>query len=165
MLYSLSVPAPALIWAVNEPLRSGRQPHGAQRARRRGLSRTVSRVERSAEHQSSLNDLHALATRFRQRLDATQSEQWLMLEEAWLAHTERSSRTYYNAGFRCGVEWSARSRAARSQAARRLPSPGARSAAGAEAGSVIAVEVEAAITAGADCLAALARLLLAAAKR
>lgn len=168
MPYSLSVSAPALIWAVKDPLRIGRQPQSARRARRRGLSKTVSRVERSAEHRSSLNALHALATRFRQGLDATQSEQWLMLEEALLAHTERSSRTYYNAGFRCGVEWSARSRAARSQVARRLPSAGACSAArgaGAEAASVIRVEVEAAIAAGADCLAALARLLLAASKR
>ena len=74
MSYSLSVPASALIWAVNDPGRLGRQPQSARRARRRGLSRTVARVERSAEHQSSLNELHALAARLRQGLDAAQSE-------------------------------------------------------------------------------------------
>ena len=162
-----------MVWAVNEHPRRERQPQGARRARRRGLSRTVSRVERSAAYRRSLHELHALATGFQHGLDAAQREQWLALEEVLLAHFERSSRGYFNAGFRCGVDWSARAQAPRSEAA---PSfGGARSwqsstrarSASSEAGaaSAIGAEAEAAVTAGADCLIALARLLLAIARR
>jgi hypothetical protein len=162
MPYSLSAPAGALVWAVNEPVRLARHPRGSRRARRRGLSSTVSRVERSAEYRRSLSTLHELATRLQQGLDTPQREQWLVLEEAWLAHSERLSHVYYHAGFRCGVEWNSRSRAPRDEAARpsRLPA-GARS----HRSSAIGVEAEAALGAGADCLAALARLLLAVARR
>ena len=169
MPYSLSAPLGALVWAVNDPMRLERQPRGSRRARRRGLSRTISRVERSAEWRNSLSELHALATSFRQGLDAAQLEQWLVLEEALLAHSERSSRAYYDAGFRCGVEWRARSRASRGEAKGSRLSPGeareVSSDAGRDAASVIRGEAEAVVAAGADCVAAFARLLLAAAKR
>lgn len=167
MAFSLLAPAGALVWAVSEPVRLERLPRGSRRARRRGLSRTVARVERSAAYRRSVDELHALATRLQHELDAGQREQWLVLEEALLAHSERLSHVYFHAGFRCGVEWSASSQAARCHAApfpgkarRQRSSIGARSAA-----SAIRVQAEAAVSAGADCLAALARLLLAIAKR
>lgn len=186
-----------MVWAVNEHARFERQPRGARRARRRGLSKTVSRVERSAEYRRSLDELHQLASSFRHGLDGAQREQWLLLEEALLAHSERFSRAYYRAGFRCGVEWSARSRGARSEvqrpalsveelfveelfvdelAIRELAlkvSPVRESSAGdarrasspSGAANTVRMEAQAAVTAGAECLAALARLLLSLAKR
>ena len=69
-------------------------------------------MERSAEYRRSIGELHVLASSFRHALDHSQQERWLILEEALLAHSDRLNRAYYNAGFRNGVEWSARSRAA-----------------------------------------------------
>jgi hypothetical protein len=159
-------------------------------------------VERSAEYRRALSELHSLETSFQSGLDRAQRERWLVLEEALLAHSERLSRAYFHAGFHCGVEWNARSRASRRQRGRSpfpveaglTPStalgaatgsaavlgsaattPGsgrapvaARSApavAGAQAAGAIRAEAEAAVSAGADCVAALARLLLAIVKR
>jgi hypothetical protein len=111
--YPLPVVAGAQVWQVNEPTRLRElQLRGSRRARRRGLSRAVSQVERSAEYRRSIGELHALASSFRHALDGSQQERWLVLEEALLAHSERLNRAYYHAGFRNGVEWGTRSRPA-----------------------------------------------------
>jgi hypothetical protein len=106
-------------------------------------------VEGSAEYRRSLAELHQLASCFQRGLDEAQRQRWLLLEEALLVHSERLSHAYHHAGFRSGVEWSARSTSSR----------------GEDVTSALRVEAEAAVIAGADCLAALARLLLAVAKR
>jgi len=145
------------------------EPRAARRARRRGLSSVVSRVERSAEYRRSIGELHALASSFQRGLNRAQGERWLVLEEALLAHSERLSHAYYHAGFRYGVEWSTRSRGSRSTGARSaLDVAQARSSLDATRGaaaSAVHVEAQAAVTAGAHCLAALARLLLAVVQR
>jgi hypothetical protein len=186
MPYSLPASVGALVWAVNEPARLRHPSRGSRRARRRGLSQTVSRVERSAEHRRSLSDLHELSSSFRRSLDEAQRQRWLVLEDALLAFSERSSHAYYHAGFRCGVEWSVRSRASSggdacsareargghraldpTGAGPRWPAiaPRPSSEARADAASSVRLEAEAALGAGVDCLAALARLLLAVTKR
>jgi hypothetical protein len=144
--------------APNQPAPKGSRPdrralRGARRARRRGLSRAVSRIERSVEYRRSLSELHALASSFQRGLSRSQRERWLAVEEALLAHAERVSHVYYQAGFGDGAAWHARTmqRPAPLESSHE-PGRGARAStrrAGARSG----------------CLAALARCLLAMARR
>jgi hypothetical protein len=82
--------------------RGWRRRRSNRRALEQRLARATAEIERSEQHQASLQHVLKLAGDFQRTLSEPQRARWLAFEEALLAHAERSQRAYFRAGVEVG---------------------------------------------------------------